>query len=463
MRTARQDSRRALPAALLAAVLSVLALIAPAPAAANVGQTIILRCTHGESLSGFSQSAYSQALSELSATSEEYTGCAALIRQAQLAAAGGGQAGAAQAAGVPTLLAASPLEQRAIARAAHAGAAPVHGRRRRDPPGCGAGEHLLGDQLAAHPAARSRRAADRIHRSDRSGRPAGSCPRSPKRLSAPRSRPGSRRTRLRRHRGRRRAGCGRCGSLGGLILAIACAITFFAKGGLNLRTMTFTEMALTLGSGAIIAWAVLLAPAGGRRDGAWPMALLLALTALTARLGLVVGGAGRIVAGRGTHARLQRRLRGVDRAREAGSCTLAGAPRRARARLGRRLRIRAADEDLPGPAGPGGRLRAHRGTLRILELGRAHRRDGRDLLHLARRAPRRPRAAEGALLSGARAAAAHADPRLFPRFPRGARGGTRAVVRARPAAAAGCRAADHRRVRCGRRRRLGFRDALAER
>ena len=70
------------------------------------------------------------------------------------------------------------------------------------------------------------------------------------------------------------------------------------------------------------------------------------------RVRLVVGGTRRILAGRGPHARLQRRLRGVDRAREAGSGTLAGAPRRARARLGRRLRIRAADEDLPGPLGP---------------------------------------------------------------------------------------------------------------
>jgi len=123
MRTARQDSPRALPAALLAALLSVLALIVPAPASASIGETIILRCTHGESLAGFSQAAYSQALSELSATSEEYTGCAALIRQAQLAAAGGGTGG--QAAGVPTLLAATPVEQRAIARALHAGGAPV--------------------------------------------------------------------------------------------------------------------------------------------------------------------------------------------------------------------------------------------------------------------------------------------------------------------------------------------------
>jgi hypothetical protein len=119
MRTARQDSPRALTAALLAAVLSVLALIGPAPVSASIGETIILRCTHGESLAGFSQSAYTQALSELSATSEEYTGCAALIRQAQLAGAGGGAAGA-QTAAVPALLAATPVEQRALAHAAHA-------------------------------------------------------------------------------------------------------------------------------------------------------------------------------------------------------------------------------------------------------------------------------------------------------------------------------------------------------
>jgi hypothetical protein len=122
MRSARQDSPRALTAALLAAVLSVLALIGPAPASASIGQTIILHCTHGESLAGFSQSAYTQALSELSATSEEYTGCAALIRQAQLAAAAG--TGGAQTA-VPMLLPTTPLEQRAIARAAHAAPGPV--------------------------------------------------------------------------------------------------------------------------------------------------------------------------------------------------------------------------------------------------------------------------------------------------------------------------------------------------
>ncbi len=117
MRIRRLHSRLALPAVLLAGTL-----LAPPPAGADVGETIILRCTHGESLSGFSQSAYRKALKELSADAEEYTNCASLIRQAQLAAAGGGTGSAGEtAAALPT----SPAEQRSIAQAAHIGAAPV--------------------------------------------------------------------------------------------------------------------------------------------------------------------------------------------------------------------------------------------------------------------------------------------------------------------------------------------------
>ena len=52
----------------------------------SVGEQIVLRCTHGQSLSGFSQSAYRQALKELSADSLEYSPCGQQIRQAQLAA-----------------------------------------------------------------------------------------------------------------------------------------------------------------------------------------------------------------------------------------------------------------------------------------------------------------------------------------------------------------------------------------
>jgi hypothetical protein len=118
MKIADLKSRPRGPAALL--VIASLALAAPA--SADVGETIILRCTHGQSLAGFSQSAYSQALKELSADAEEYTDCASLIRQAQLAAAGG-RGGAPTQVQVP--IAATPAEQRAIAHAAGAAAAPV--------------------------------------------------------------------------------------------------------------------------------------------------------------------------------------------------------------------------------------------------------------------------------------------------------------------------------------------------
>jgi Tfp pilus assembly protein PilF len=68
-----------------------------------------------------------------------------------------------------------------------------------------------------------------------------------------------------------------------LIAAIFCFITSHAKGGLNLESMTSTELALTLGAGVLAAAAVLLAPAGSRRAyGIWPMGLLLAFAAVTA-------------------------------------------------------------------------------------------------------------------------------------------------------------------------------------
>jgi hypothetical protein len=71
----------------------------------------------------------------------------------------------------------------------------------------------------------------------------------------------------------------------GLTLATAagiCLITFYAKGGLSLETMTVTEMALTCASGVAIAAAILLAPPGRRAYGAWSVGLLLAFAALTA-------------------------------------------------------------------------------------------------------------------------------------------------------------------------------------
>jgi hypothetical protein len=61
-----------------------------------------------------------------------------------------------------------------------------------------------------------------------------------------------------------------------------CFVTFFAKGGLNLESMTSTEMALTLLAGALVAVAVLRERGAGGRSGFWAIGLLLALSALTA-------------------------------------------------------------------------------------------------------------------------------------------------------------------------------------
>jgi O-antigen ligase len=67
-----------------------------------------------------------------------------------------------------------------------------------------------------------------------------------------------------------------------LVAAIACWVTFYAKGGLNLESMTTTEMALTLAGGVVVAVAALLVRRDGHAYGLWPVMLLLAFTALTA-------------------------------------------------------------------------------------------------------------------------------------------------------------------------------------
>jgi hypothetical protein len=113
-----------------AALLAAVALASAAPASANVGETIINRCTHGGSLGGFSQSAYTQALKELSADTEEYSDCSSLIRQAQRAAAagsrnGGGAGGPTASSAAPTAVPVSPAEQQAVTHAARVGSAPV--------------------------------------------------------------------------------------------------------------------------------------------------------------------------------------------------------------------------------------------------------------------------------------------------------------------------------------------------
>lgn len=67
-----------------------------------------------------------------------------------------------------------------------------------------------------------------------------------------------------------------------LIAGVLCFVTFVAGGGLNLGDMTTVELVLTIGCGLLVAAAVLLGPACGHAYGLWPIALLLAFTALTA-------------------------------------------------------------------------------------------------------------------------------------------------------------------------------------
>jgi hypothetical protein len=127
MRIARLASRPiGLRSAALTALLTAALLMSAQPARADVGEKIILRCTHNESLRGFSQSAYREALKELSADTEEYSDCSSLIRQAEEAAASG-RSGANGGGGgtTPVALAATPAEQRAITHAVHASPEPV--------------------------------------------------------------------------------------------------------------------------------------------------------------------------------------------------------------------------------------------------------------------------------------------------------------------------------------------------
>ena len=126
MRIAFPTRALALPAALLIIFLSL-----AASAGADVGEKIILRCTHGESLSGFTQKDYDKALKELETSSEEYTDCANLIHRAELAAAGarrggpGAGSGSSTSAGAATPTApATPAEQRDLNRAARSGSTP---------------------------------------------------------------------------------------------------------------------------------------------------------------------------------------------------------------------------------------------------------------------------------------------------------------------------------------------------
>jgi hypothetical protein len=121
MRIAFPPIRPALAAGQLAATaaLALLMLTFATPAIGDAGQTIIARCLHGKSLSGFTQQDYQRALQELGTEVEEYSNCASLIHAAQLAKAGGGGGRGT----VPTPV--SPAEQSSISRATKVGSGPL--------------------------------------------------------------------------------------------------------------------------------------------------------------------------------------------------------------------------------------------------------------------------------------------------------------------------------------------------
>ncbi|HEX9481501.1 MAG TPA: O-antigen ligase family protein, partial [Solirubrobacteraceae bacterium] len=64
--------------------------------------------------------------------------------------------------------------------------------------------------------------------------------------------------------------------------ALLCVLSFYTSGGLELGTSTNTELALTLGSGVVLAAAALALRAGTSRFGLWPSLLLLGFALLSA-------------------------------------------------------------------------------------------------------------------------------------------------------------------------------------
>lgn len=120
---------------LLVGLLAATAALAyPTFVFASEASTIIQRCTHGQSLTGFRQPAYRKALRDLSTEVSEYSDCEELIRKAQLAGtvgrpgAGPGAGGGANSAGPATPvtpISVTPTEQRVISRAQHVGSHPL--------------------------------------------------------------------------------------------------------------------------------------------------------------------------------------------------------------------------------------------------------------------------------------------------------------------------------------------------
>ena len=65
------------------------------------------------------------------------------------------------------------------------------------------------------------------------------------------------------------------------VAALICVLSFYTQGGLQLETLTYTELALTIGSGVVLAAAALILRAGAPAFGLWTCLLLLAFALLS--------------------------------------------------------------------------------------------------------------------------------------------------------------------------------------
>jgi hypothetical protein len=111
---------------LAAAMLVLVLLMGASTAQANQTQTILEKCGHNESVAGFSQNAYREALKHIPTEVVEYSPCVELIRKAELAAAGGGvNPGAAGSSAAGVALPLTPSEQHAVQSAHRSGSLPV--------------------------------------------------------------------------------------------------------------------------------------------------------------------------------------------------------------------------------------------------------------------------------------------------------------------------------------------------
>lgn len=114
-----------------AAAAAALMTLGVTPASASEASTIIERCAKAQSLGGFSQKGYREALKQMPTVGSEYSDCPTLIREAELAAtAGGGGAGiggAGESTGAISNapIALTPVEQQEVLRAHRHGSTPV--------------------------------------------------------------------------------------------------------------------------------------------------------------------------------------------------------------------------------------------------------------------------------------------------------------------------------------------------